>query len=118
MKKHLLALFLALTASLAALTAKAAPFWSDIITNYVYPGGSTGFCITTNNTPSFGSPQWMAHLPGTGLDAIIVTNNPGTVAAASGRRLSLFQSGTEYIHRWFDPVATNGFGFNNNGTTL
>jgi hypothetical protein len=100
MKKTLLA---ALLACLAVAPSKAALFWGDIITNY--PLG----CITTNTTPGYATNQWLSHLPGSGVDAIVISNNFNNPVAVSGRRLSLFTSGSEYVHRWFDPVATNGY---------
>ena len=112
MKKSILGLLLGLSTILAAGQARASLFWADIVTNY--PLG----CITTNTTPGFASAQWISHLPGSGVDALVTSNFFGTAGTAvNGRRLSIFQSGAEYIHRWFDPVATNGY-TTGNGTVL
>ena len=112
MKKTLFTALLGLASLLVATTSQASLFWADTITNY--PLG----CITTNNTVGFSAPQWISHLPGTGLDALIQSNNFGNSGTAiNGRHLSLFQSGTEYLHRWFDPATTNGY-TTGNGTVL
>jgi hypothetical protein len=88
MKKLLLALIG--LAALAAAPAKSAPFWYDVITNY------SGGCITTNTT------LWFPHAPGSGLDALIITNAYTSGAAVSGKHLRVSGLNSEYIERWLD----------------
>ena len=76
MKKTLFTALLGLASLLVATTSQASLFWADTITNY--PLG----CITTNNTVGFSSPQWISHLPGTGVDALIQSNNFGNSGTA------------------------------------
>jgi hypothetical protein len=86
---------MALLASLSAIPLNAAPFWYDVITNY--PGG----CITTNTT------VWYSHPPGSGLDALIVTNTYTSGAAVNGKRLRINGLNSEYVMRLFDQATTN-----------
>src|SRR5260370_19077386 len=108
MKKNLLAV-LTLSACLTTVTSKAAPIWSDTIPNCPLGG------IHTNSGGLL-----IPYLPGsvTAHDVLVNSNNFGAgAAAASSRRMSVFQGGAEYIHRWFDPVATNGYA-SGNGSVL
>jgi Immunoglobulin domain len=99
MKKTLLASVL--LTLLAIVPARASQFWYDPITNYALG------CISTNNTPGSTMPLWYSHAPGSGLDALVVSNTYTSGAAVSGKRLRINGLNNEYVMRLFDQVNTN-----------
>jgi hypothetical protein len=91
MKKILL---ITMLSGLAAVSLHAQPFWFDSM--------SYSNNITTNS-----GGLWIRH-SGTANDSLALNYAGVPPAAAAGFRYEVNQTKTDDVHRWLDPVATNG----------